>query len=562
MAYKVSGNIQQPMTLTVLNSDGIAQATQAFSAAAWEIDDLICPSGTIVGFTEDDTFMGFGSVPFVEYDSRPTVPWTETFLPEVDRTLWIHYSTNTAYIYNNKLRMVTNSSTTHCDIQSKFMISGDFDVEVSFNLILAPATTEWQFYLRAYFPCAAETLSDDTSIQIRRCYSSGNKYILEGYNGVPTSTNVSVSDTSGKVRFVRSGSVITGYYWDGSSWTSIANMDFGTNFSGYPVRFMIAQNSLTGVPSAVIDYTNFKVNSGTIQYRFDERFNYFNSLYGINYHTPNTDVYKAISSVPLLPYIYYNKLRFDLDYTQQAKGLELKEKLVGNFDVQVDLDIMSGPSTDNWQFKMFAYYDTDNSIRIGRAYTTANTHCLRTETTVGGVLNTYYVAFTSISPTIRIKRIGTTVYTYYRNRTDTTWTLHRTVNSFPTGDISLRLYGSIAGTAAYGSAVGDFDSLIVNNANGVNTKLLIDVPSLAPDVTPEPNTALLLHFDESPLIDSSYNKFPITISGSMTRSAAQSKFGSYSGYFDGTDDKIVFPLSQDLNFGTADFTIDFWMRSC
>jgi len=562
MAYKVSGALQEPMTITILNSDGISQETQSFSAGAWEIDNLICPSGTIIGFTEDDTFKGFGNVPFIEYDTRPTVPWTETFLPELDNSRWIYYSTNPSYIYNNKLRMVTNSSTTHCNIESKFLISGDFDVELSFDLILAPAVAEWQFYLRVFFPCAGETISDDTSIQVRRCYNTSNKYYFEGYNGTPIATNVSVSDTSGKVRLVRSGSVITGYYWNGSSWTSIANTDFGTNFSGYPVKFIIGQNSLTGLPSAVIDCTNFKVNSGTIQYRFDDRFNYNNSstIYS-NYHTPNMDVYKPISSVPLIPYIVYNKLRFELDYTQQAKGLELKEKLIGNFDVRVEIDIMAAPAADNWQFKMFAHYDGDNSIRIGRSYTASNTHCIRTETTVGGVANSYYVAFTSISPTFRIRRIGTTVYTYYKDRTASTWTLHRATNSFPTGEVTLRLYGSIAGTMIYGNATADFDNLIINNSDNINTKLLVDVPSIAPTTTPEPNTALLLHFDESTLIDSSYNKYPLTLNSSVARSATQSKFGGYSGSFNGSTQYISLPSSADWNFGSGDFTIDGWFYS-
>lgn len=41
---------------------------------------------------------------------------------------------------------------------------------------------------------------------------------------------------------------------------------------------------------------------------------------------------------------------------------------------------------------------------------------------------------------------------------------------------------------------------------------------------------------------------------------AQSKFGGASGLFDGNGDFIDTPTSTDFNFGTGDFTIDFWIK--
>ncbi len=41
---------------------------------------------------------------------------------------------------------------------------------------------------------------------------------------------------------------------------------------------------------------------------------------------------------------------------------------------------------------------------------------------------------------------------------------------------------------------------------------------------------------------------------------AQYKFGGASGLFDGTTDYISTPNSTDFDFGTGDFTIDFWVR--
>ena len=67
-------------------------------------------------------------------------------------------------------------------------------------------------------------------------------------------------------------------------------------------------------------------------------------------------------------------------------------------------------------------------------------------------------------------------------------------------------------------------------------------------------TKLLLHLDNN-VIDSSNSAHTVTNNGvSFTTSPA--KFG-YSGYFDGSD-YLSIQNNQDFNFGSNDFTIDFW----
>jgi len=61
-------------------------------------------------------------------------------------------------------------------------------------------------------------------------------------------------------------------------------------------------------------------------------------------------------------------------------------------------------------------------------------------------------------------------------------------------------------------------------------------------------------------IDSSTNSHTITTNGDATQSSAQSKFSGSSAYFDGTGDYLSVPDSDDWNFGSGDFTIDFWVR--
>jgi len=52
----------------------------------------------------------------------------------------------------------------------------------------------------------------------------------------------------------------------------------------------------------------------------------------------------------------------------------------------------------------------------------------------------------------------------------------------------------------------------------------------------------------------------VTAYGNAQIDTAQSKFGGASGLFDGADDYLATPDSNDWYFGTGDFTIDFWIR--
>lgn len=70
-------------------------------------------------------------------------------------------------------------------------------------------------------------------------------------------------------------------------------------------------------------------------------------------------------------------------------------------------------------------------------------------------------------------------------------------------------------------------------------------------------TVSLLHFDNN-LTDESGKTW--TAYGGATTSDSQSKFGGYSGYFDGVDDGLVSTAHSDFAFGTSPFSVDCWIR--
>ena len=78
-------------------------------------------------------------------------------------------------------------------------------------------------------------------------------------------------------------------------------------------------------------------------------------------------------------------------------------------------------------------------------------------------------------------------------------------------------------------------------------------------------TKLLLHCDgtdaSTTFTDSELEPIKtVTANGNAQLDTAQKKFGTASGLFDGTGDYLSIPDHADWDFGTGDFTIDFWVR--
>jgi len=77
-------------------------------------------------------------------------------------------------------------------------------------------------------------------------------------------------------------------------------------------------------------------------------------------------------------------------------------------------------------------------------------------------------------------------------------------------------------------------------------------------------TKLMLHCDgadeSQTFTDSSFIPHTVTAGGTAQIDTAEKKFGSGSALLDGNSDYLSVADSADWNFGTGDFTIDFWVR--
>lgn len=78
------------------------------------------------------------------------------------------------------------------------------------------------------------------------------------------------------------------------------------------------------------------------------------------------------------------------------------------------------------------------------------------------------------------------------------------------------------------------------------------------------DTVLMLYMNgadtSTTFTDSDDGAKTVTAVGNAQLDTAQQKFGTASGLFDGTGDKLTVADSADWDWGTGDFTIDFWVR--
>ncbi len=77
-------------------------------------------------------------------------------------------------------------------------------------------------------------------------------------------------------------------------------------------------------------------------------------------------------------------------------------------------------------------------------------------------------------------------------------------------------------------------------------------------------TVLMLHMDGedggTTFTDDSDSSHTVYPQGDVHTNTVKKKFGTASAYFDGTGDYLTVPDSDDWNFGSGNFTIDFWIN--
>lgn len=157
------------------------------------------------------------------------------------------------------------------------------------------------------------------------------------------------------------------------------------------------------------------------------------------------------------------------------------------------------------------------------------------------------------APSGVISQAPITDYTVqYSSNSGSTWTTFtRTASTATSAVIS-----SLANGTAYQFRVAAVNAIGTGSYSAASAAVTAGVP------TDQyfSNVSLLLHADGSgsAFVDSSPTPKTITANGDATQSAAQSKWGGKSAYFDGSGDYLTLDANSAFGLGTGDMTIEYW----
>jgi hypothetical protein len=260
---------------------------------------------------------------FTGSDGDPPNPilWTED-----GGTSYFKIDSNSLYASGSDMNKI---------LRSTFRVTGNFEIEIDWEALQAPSSDEW----RIGFWVTQEGSDGNTDyFSLFRTYNGINR-IISNYKdgGIWGSISHYLTEvTSGKFKFVRTGGHIYAYQDALGSYLNIKNYDFG---EAPPVQIIIEAVSLTpNYPTIENTWDNFVVNSADGIYLPDEIKDDFTGNDG-----DAPDVMKWTETDPdNVMSIQSNKLHFDGEGSGNNISMMLsKFELSGNFDVQVDFDLIT-----------------------------------------------------------------------------------------------------------------------------------------------------------------------------------------------------------------------------
>jgi hypothetical protein len=256
-----------------------------------------------------------------------------------------------------------------------------------------------------------------------------------------------------------------------------------------------------------------------------------------------------------------SSIRFDGAESLEAPGGTVSAVFAfsGDFTMECWFRISSHTATTRTLMQFF-----DGSIKAGIALTTTNVLALRYSsqqivgTTIPAVDTWHHAAVTRAAGVHRLFLNGV--------QEGGTYTL---TSAYSNARLSIGV--NTSGSTAFTGWLDDIritDGIARYTAGFTPPATQFADETLTPGAPTNPtfaNVSLLLHMDGSngstTFTDSSTNAFTVTANGNAQISTAQSKYGGASGLFDGAGDYLDLAANTAFDFGTGDFTVEFWYRS-
>lgn len=146
------------------------------------------------------------------------------------------------------------------------VFSGDFDIQVDFNLVSLPGTAAGSAATISIIAPSSEPLLYGEVIMSRYRDNSNSIYRGGIFNGLVWDySNFYSPDNSGILRITRNGGTATTYFWDSNleQWTA----QLSTSFPTTDVIVRLRLNTTQPDTPMSVRWDNFVVNTGTVDYR-------------------------------------------------------------------------------------------------------------------------------------------------------------------------------------------------------------------------------------------------------------------------------------------------------
>lgn len=248
-------------------------------------------------------------------------------------------------------------------------INNDFDIQVDWDVTQPTPTTGTHYNRFSVFL----DLTTANRVMIAKQTSSTNSDIkLQAKIGDAwqTTYDFPTGITSGKFRLYKIGTLVTGQYDVGGGWVTLGTYDF-TNLAISTTRILFENYAADAV--VIHDFTNFVINScdrivwpgGTLKRWGQEQLPLtedFHSDYSLNYW----DVYGGSTGPE--PVITNGELHFTNSSNSTRRSWV--KKLVGSFDIQVDVRVVYGTQLASWEHSGIVrteMYDNTDTI-VGRTH--------------------------------------------------------------------------------------------------------------------------------------------------------------------------------------------------
>ena len=182
----------------------------------------------------------------------------------IDANKWLVCTTPTGSVTetNQELQMELNSSSTEsmfeAGVTSNWTIGGDFDIQVDYNLTTWPENNGIRLVLQAGPPTVRGAPDVVQRVSAEPEWGIGEVYLTHFSDGVHGITPT--DHTSGKLRLIRNGSTMTGYYFDGSGWITLHSAPTSTG-NGTVKLWILGGNATLG---GQVAFDNFVVNYGQV----------------------------------------------------------------------------------------------------------------------------------------------------------------------------------------------------------------------------------------------------------------------------------------------------------